>query len=942
MTIPEKNIYAIDAQSNYLQTLAKEIMRIVSCDMERLSNAVIMLPSRRSGVVLKTELLNVNNRKSLLMPKVLSLGDIDETELELGELEFDLESASNVKSLKVIPKHKRIMLLAELVRKAGIFGYDMNKLSMHQSVKLAYSLAELIDDFQKYGNLNTANLKEILPEELSKHKQYTLDFISFIELEYPKLLEKGGYIDAVNKRNILIDRYINLLKLKNPANDIIIAGSSGSQPSTRNLIKAVLECNNGHFFLPYFDEDNFGKEDISKDNHQCLVYELLKYLNVTRDEIKFLGLQNSASTKIINGIFSTESLAIQALQNDNIWIIETDNLIDEAKIAGLIIREHIEDKKKTAFVTNNRNLAKLTREYLQKWNVNIDDSSGIKFSDTEEGNFILQICEFIGSGGKTMNLLSLLKNRFSNTRGSTVLNLEKMIREKNIFKIKPDDVEDIKINAVVSIVEKYSAKFKEKISSIFKDVYEIINLLGNDKDFYERENITEAIDILNFLINDEYSQAETEIEYLSEFTKNIFDIVTIRPKFGVTSSASILSPIEARLLGFDCVILGGLNYGSWPKRISSPWLSDNMKDNAGLPESDFFTSLSAHDFVALLHGKKVFITRSKKEGGEITVESPLLSRLKAYFKKNDLKFAESKYFDYLEQLERPDNIKTPQTKVYPNPPAEARPDKLSVTNIEKLIYNPYEIYVSKILKLKKPDDIEREGEARDYGTFIHDILERFTLFHDLDIDKITVQNFLNITDEVFVEYKAKNIATEVWLYNCRAIANDLINIERERAEKTRNIFCEKSGKIQFISDGKEFNISCKADRIEISNDNRLVIIDYKTGSASIPTDKDIKTLKKPQLLLELLIFENGSFEMIDKATLGCISEQEIAYFLISKSANGPKIEEKDGFDLELIKENLANLIRDLLDPNKPFLISPRPYLKPKFREYAHLERIEEN
>lgn len=943
MIIPEKNIYAIHPEANYLGVLAAEIISIVSGDLARLSEAVIILPSRRSGALLKTELLKATNKQSLLMPKIISLGDVDETELELEELGLDIYSET--KSLKIIPKHKRLLLLAELVRKAGLFGYDMNRLSMHQSLKLAYSLAELIDDFHKYGKDDVLNLKEILPEELSKHKQYTLDFISFIESEYPKLLAENNYIDPIKKRKDLTERYIKLLRSKNIQSDVIIAGSSGSMPVTRELIKTVLEQKNGHFFLPYTDLDNLIKVENAKDNHQYLIYELLKYLNVNVDDIKLLEDKNGRNTKIISNIFAPEPSHIKEDQFPDIKIIEPENLIEEAKMIGLIIREQLENKKRTALVTNNRKLAKLTKEYLQKWKINIDDSSGVKFSDTDEGNFILQICEFIGSKGKAINLLSLLKNKFSfpelrsSEKENFVFSLEKKMREKNLFKITPDSVDLPEVSELLRIVSKHS-DFRAKISDIFKDIHKIINLLSQRNNFFERDTAGEVIEIFNFLMNDGTSNNETEIEYLSEFAKNIFDTVTIRPKFGVTSMTSILSPIEARLLNFDCVIIGGLNYGSWPKRVTSPWLSNNMKNDAGLPESNFFTSLAAHDFVSLLHNKQVFITRSKKEDGEISVESPLLSRIKSYAKNNSLDVTETKYNEYLNEFEESADT-TSKIKPYPKPPAAARPNKLSVTNIEKLIYNPYEVYVSKILKLRKLDEIEREGEARDYGTFVHDVLERFTLLHNLDKNKITVENFSKVTDEVFEEYKLNNVATEAWLYNCRSIASDLINIEKERADNTANIFCEKSGSMILPIGDQEFNIICKADRIEISNDNRLVIIDYKTGAASIPSDTDIKRLKKPQLLLELLIAKDGSFGMIDKDTLKNISGEEIAYFLISKSDNGPKVESASDFEMDMVKENLNTLISDLLDPEKPFLISPRSELKPKYREYAHFERVEE-
>ena len=60
------------------------------------------------------------------------------------------------------------------------------------------------------------------------------------------------------------------------------------------------------------------------------------------------------------------------------------------------------------------------------------------------------------------------------------------------------------------------------------------------------------------------------------------------------------------------------------------------------------------------------------------------------------------------------------------PPLNARPDGLSVTQIEDLLRDPYTIYARHILKLRPLDAVDTPPGARDRGTVIHGAIGDFT------------------------------------------------------------------------------------------------------------------------------------------------------------------------------------------------------------------------
>ena len=66
----------------------------------------------------------------------------------------------------------------------------------------------------------------------------------------------------------------------------------------------------------------------------------------------------------------------------------------------------------------------------------------------------------------------------------------------------------------------------------------------------------------------------------------------MRPPYNRQKRLAILGPLEARLLDFDLVVLGGLNEGTWPRDAATdPWLSRPMRAQLGLDPPERRTGL---------------------------------------------------------------------------------------------------------------------------------------------------------------------------------------------------------------------------------------------------------------------------------------------------------------------------------------------------------------
>ena len=67
----------------------------------------------------------------------------------------------------------------------------------------------------------------------------------------------------------------------------------------------------------------------------------------------------------------------------------------------------------------------------------------------------------------------------------------------------------------------------------------------------------------------------------------------------------------------------------------------------------------------------------------------------------------------------------PAPRPAPCPPVAARPEVLSVTQVEKLIRDPYAIYAQYILGLRKLAPLLPRGDARERGIALHEVMEAF-------------------------------------------------------------------------------------------------------------------------------------------------------------------------------------------------------------------------
>jgi ATP-dependent helicase/nuclease subunit B len=431
-------------------------------------------------------------------------------------------------------------------------------------------------------------------------------------------------------------------------------------------------------------------------------------------------------------------------------------------------------------------------------------------------------------------------------------------------------------------------------------------------------------------------------DYAEVFTTAFGDRVVRRPQLA-EARLRIFGPLEARLTVSDRVILGGLVEGVWPPEPrSDPWLNRPMRHQLGLDLPERRIGLSAHDFEQLLGAREVILSYALKVGGAPAVASRFLHRLEAVAGEarwGEVKARGARYLGYAEALDRPAATR-PIGQPQPKPPRAARPLKMSVTEIEDWLRDPYTIYARRILALRPLDPVDMPLSAADRGSAIHaaigDFAQRYAtaLPHDVAaaLREIGARHFAPLMD--------RPEARALWWPRFLRIANWLAAWERDRRDAASKVVAEIRGTMPIVLDAERtFVLSARADRIE-ELAGGYAILDYKTGSP--PSSKQVRTGLAPQLTLEAAILRDGGFPGIAAKS----RVHELAYVRVSGNTPPGKhltIDLPDGPDAaaDEARAKLEALIRKFENEEQAYTSLNLSMWSTRYGDYDALARIKE-
>jgi ATP-dependent helicase/nuclease subunit B len=662
-------------------------------------------------------------------------------------------------------------------------------------------------------------------------------------------------------------------------------------------------------------------------------------------------------------------------------VIEAANAEEEALSIAIALREAVQDGKTVALVTPDRVLGRRVAAALMRWNIAVEDTSGDPLAETSAGIFARLAAQAAVAGVEPVTLLALLKHPLlrlgaSNQRHATDIleravlrgprpsrgtgGVSRALKTLRLVKdaLHPSDprkaLSDGEIGGAERLVAKLTTALKpleergsasftlSELASRHREVLAALSEHDGEHAAFiglDGAKLAAALDELATSPS-AASLAVAASEYVELFTATLAGSVVRRPlRPGLR--VRILGLLEARLTESDRVVLGGLVEGTWPPESrTDAWLSRPMRLDLGLDLPERRIGLTAHDFAQLLGAREVILTLAGKISGAPTVPSRFIQRLAAVSGERwqqAVKRGET-YLAWARELDHPDVV-TPEPRPEPKPPLAARPKGLSVTEIEHWLRDPYTIYAKHILRLRPLDPVDAEPGAAERGTFIHAAIAEFAQTFSKSLPADPVGELLALGRKQFSEIEDYPEARAFWWPRFERIAHWFANWEIERRAGLARIDAEIRGEYKIELEKSSFLLRGIADRIELGNDGRYTIFDYKTGSAR--TEPQVRTGLAPQLTLEAAILRKGGFPGIPAHS----SVSEIAYVLV-KGGEPPGecklISLKEGnadSHADRALKKLAELALRFENEDTPYRSLVHPMWATQYGEYDHLARV---
>ena len=970
-------VFNIVGGAPFLETLADAVLQgFPNGETTRpLSDWTILLPSRRAASAFTEILLAKSGKRALILPQVKPIGDLDEDRLQDEMMSGDFPEAMPAlatlleltRLVKVWATHNPAIHLAQEIAASPV-----------QALNLARSLSDIIITAETH-HLGASDLAKLYDIDVAEHRQTITSLLELVLKDLPSLQVAEGKMGSTARRGAMIRAEARRIAEDGHAGPIIAAGSTGSIPATRELLSAIAHHAEGAVILPGLDQ--FSDEDswkaIKPEHPQFALKTLMADLGILRKDVQALGPISTPRLPLLSEIFRpTETTPewhkkLPALRDQMAAglsgvteIVSPDRHL-EARAIALIMRETLEHKNKTAaLITPDRDLAQRVVVELQRWKITVFDSAGeplvrrglgaaldlflqVRLKEFEPAALFAFLRHPLVNLGLPPETYSRLVELFELAafRGpvvklesySALLTQARSRAENNIHihpaikALTPEDWEALKLLAVA--IDHLITLSSHHAAGIAAQLLAIENALRFAvKPEAWTDSSSGVIELLADLKVEAHRRPDASVGETALLLRQLLQTETQPPAGNGHPRLAILGTIEARLLPFEVIILGGLNETVWPKGADpGPWLNRSMREKLNLPLPERDLGMAAHDFEQGFGAKEIYLTWSKRLNHAPQSPSRWLLRLKAVLVASGVAPPEAGDWLALAQSLHQGGAVDPVQKPSFAPPLSARPTRFSVTEVEKLIRNPYAIYAKKILKLEPLPEFAEAPHAGLRGSLFHDAIGNWNAAQSPSLESILAEGEKALATLGSAEEK------RFWLPHFKRLAAFLWAEQEVLKQDLLSTRAELDGKLEFKVAGIAHTLKARADRIDSLQNNTSRIIDYKTGS--LPSTDQVKANFSPQLTLESAMLLQGAFGLKPQ------SISELIYFKIGGGREGlKKSQAVDGGPDEIAKlaaRHLAgfkSLLSIYQNPAQTYLPRTSVEQDDEEQDYDHLSR----
>ena len=870
---------------------------------------------------------------------------------------------------------------------AGLLRADPDLSPPSAAFDLAGSLQALLAEMEE-GRVAASRLDDVDVGALSEHWQRTLRFLR-IATDY---MHRDHDLTAAAAQDRALDLLLASWEAAPPADPVIVAGSTASRAPTRRLIEAVLRLPQGVVVLPGLDaempeaawdaltgDDGTGHFDHPQHrlaallrDHGLARADLPRWGDAApacapRDRLISLALRPAPATDAWRS--EGPALAGVAEACAGVTLLAAPSPGAEAGAIALGLRAALADGRRGALITPDRTLARQVAAQLDRWGIVPDDSAGRPLGQSSPGRLLLHVAETRGPRIEAEALAVILTHPLVAAGGDRIDHLRHArALETALLRGGPQPFPDRAAVAAWTALgdappvpaawaawlgamldalaaQPGEATLAAHVSRHLSVTEALARGLGADTGpLWEGEAGRAALAAMTRLARDAGERGDGPIP-AADYVRLLHAILSaeeVRDTYASHPDVMIWGALEARVRSADLVILGRLVDDVWPGHPApDPWLNRAMRAAIGLAPPENRTGLSAHDFQQAASGREVWLSRATRTAEADTVPSRWLARIEGLLDGigdegraalAGMRARGAGWLALAARLDAPDarHDAAVAPRPAPRPPREAMPRRLSVTDVETLIRDPYAIYARRILGLRALAPLRQGPDARIRGEAVHDAMEAFSRAHPGRLPADAGERLLAELERTLRRTAPWPGARRMWLGKFARVLPDLLAAEAERRGRGRPVHLEEPGRLDFAD--PPFALTARADRIDAMlgpGSDAVAIYDYKTGRA--PTAKEQGAFAK-QLLLEALMVSEGAFPGLDRRRVA-----DLAYISVGSAYAETRPEAFDHAALARVRAELAALVRRYHD-GQPFVARLAPDLLAYASDYDHVAR----
>ena len=402
------------------------------------------------------------------------------------------------------------------------------------------------------------------------------------------------------------------------------------------------------------------------------------------------------------------------------------------------------------------------------------------------------------------------------------------------------------------------AKEEEKIANAF--VYSVYKVITKMISYFE---LHEKID---------------DIKTLQAIYKQVIEVAEVSFEGEPLNGLQIMGVLESRVLDFETVIITSVNEGKFPAgKSNNSFIPYDVKKELGLPTYKEKDAIYTYHFYHLLQRAKniYLIYNSDSEGFDAGEKSRFITQLEVEKQPNHTLTFQQYHPEVPTIAHQP--IVVPKTESVLVRLKEIAAKGFSPSSLTAYIRNPIQFYFQRVLRISEVDEVEENIAVNTLGTIIHGALEElYKPFIGRILTQADLEScFKKIDSEVLVQFKKEykegeiNKGRNLLAYEvAKRNVYNFLKLEQEslvKGDEVQIIALEATYERTLTDDRLPYPVLIKGnvDRIERRN-GKIRIIDYKTGKVEQRSvtlkdwgglTEDIKNDKIIQVLAYAFMFE---------------------------------------------------------------------------------------